>query len=111
MASSSRILELASTIQTHTNELDSYITSQGLPSPSWDLDTPPVLLLSNMAQASRNALLESIEELKALILGPVEFILNKATNAVRAFLNFLGRVLLVCSKAKLFARPRRYCPF
>lgn len=92
MASTSRILELASTIQTHTTELDSYMTSQGLQSPSWDLDTPPVILLSDTAKASRTALLESMEELKALILGPVQFLIDKAANAVGVYHKIIRRI-------------------
>ena len=84
MASTSRIIELASRIQVHTADIDSYLSSQGLPSPSWDLDTPPKVLLSAAAQVSQNALLESMEELKALILGPVPFLMNKATDTVIA---------------------------
>ncbi|MCJ1270220.1 hypothetical protein MMC22_010116 [Lobaria immixta] len=93
MALTSRILELASTIQVHTTKLDSYITSQGLPSPSWDPDTPPVIVLSDTAQSSRNVLLETMEELKALILGPVQFLVDKATNAVRSSLLGLDAVV------------------
>ncbi len=83
MASTSRIVELASAIQAHTADIDSYLRSQGLSSPDWDLDTPPTVLLSDAAQASQNALLEAMEELKALVLGPVPFLINKAIDAVR----------------------------
>ena len=84
MAPTSRIIKLASMIQTHTANIDLYLSSQGLPSPSWDLDTHQKVLLSDAAQVSQNALLESMGEVKALILGPVPFLMNKATDTVIA---------------------------
>jgi hypothetical protein len=85
MASTSRIVELASEIQTQTAKIDSYLSSQGLPSPSWDLDTPPSIVLSDAARAAQDALLEAMEELKALIQGPETFLVEKAVNAVRRY--------------------------
>ena len=91
MASKSRIAELASRIQTYTADIDSYLASQRLPSPSWDLETAPTVLLSDAAQASQTALLEAMEELRALVLGPVPFLIDKATHAVRTFLSIVLR--------------------
>ena len=84
MTPTSRILELASIIQDQTRDLDSYYTSQGLATPSWDLDTPPRVPMSDAAQATQNMLLDAMDELKALVQGPVPFLVNKATEAVRA---------------------------
>ena len=96
-------------IQVYTANIDAYLSSQGLPSPSWDLDTPSEVLLSGAAQVSQNALLESMEELKALILGPVPFLMNKATDTVKFFGRLLGSSLLMSVAAKRFARPPCRC--
>ena len=84
MAPASRIAELASKIQAETANIEEHLLSQGVKSPSWDLDTPPqVPLHTHAAQASQNAILEAMDELKALILGPIPSLINKATDAVR----------------------------
>ncbi|MCJ1316072.1 hypothetical protein MMC15_001392 [Xylographa vitiligo] len=86
MAPKTRIVELASTIQAHTEHLDLYYTSQGFASPSWNLDTPPRIPLSDTAQASQDALLDAMDELKALVQGPMPFLINKASEAQSALL-------------------------
>ena len=67
----SRISELASIIAAKTAEIDTYTASEGLPSPSFDADSPPRLLLHPHVAASRQAILEATDELHALMLGPV----------------------------------------
>lgn len=83
MAATSRIAELALKIQVETANIEEHLLSQGLKTPSWELDTPSqVPLLTHAAQASQNAILEAMDELKALILGPIPSLINKATDAV-----------------------------
>ncbi len=92
MASKSRIAELASKIQQETTNIEEHLLSQGLKTPSWDIDTPPqVPLLTYDAQASQNAILEAMDELKALILGPIPSLINKATDAVRTMTCVVGQ--------------------
>ena len=87
MTSMSRIAELASKIQQETTNIEEHLRSQGLKPPSWDLDTPPqVPLFTHDAQASQNAILEAMDELRALILGPIPSLINKATDAVRWYM-------------------------
>ena len=71
---SSRIVELAAIIQKHTSKVDEYLTSHDLPSPSFDISTPPVLQLPPHIQASQKAIIEADDELSALILGPMRSI-------------------------------------
>lgn len=67
----SRIVELASQIQKRTSEIDEYLQSNNLPSPTFDEDGPVDLGLSagEVAKA-RDAVLESTLELHDLLLGP-----------------------------------------
>ena len=66
----SRITELASIIAAKTTEIDNYTIAERLPSPSFDADIPPDLLLTPTIAASRQAILEATDELHALMLGP-----------------------------------------
>jgi hypothetical protein len=72
MAPNTRIAELASIIQEQTSKVDAYLTSNNLPSPSFDPAYPLRLSLPPDVQASRDAVLEASDELTALMLGPIE---------------------------------------
>ncbi|KAL9117696.1 MAG: hypothetical protein Q9187_005766 [Circinaria calcarea] len=76
MASRSRILELASIIQQHTAELDSYLSSQGLPSPSFGIDAPPIIPLPEKQSAIQEAILDATGELQALVAGPLNTVIR-----------------------------------
>lgn len=67
----SRISELASIIAMMTAELDAHCVAEGLPSPSFDPNSPPNLLLHPNIAATRQRILEATDELHALMLGPV----------------------------------------
>lgn len=78
-----RIAELSWQIQQHVHAIDAALTARGEQSPSWNLDTPPAVGVgSEEIQESQIALLETVEELVALVLGPVPWLLNKATDEV-----------------------------
>lgn len=72
--SATRILELASMIATSTAAVNDYLTSQNLPSPSFDVDIPPRLVLEAKIAEHRQAILEATSELHALMQGPIEII-------------------------------------
>ena len=74
MMASSRIGELATIIATNTRQLDVYLAKEGLPSPSFDPDSPTGLLLNSEAIAYRQAILDATDELHALMQGPVEIL-------------------------------------
>ena len=67
-----RIVELAQIIQTKTSELDGFYKEQGIPTPSFDVDTPLEINYSADAAASQRAVLEATDELHALTLGPIQ---------------------------------------
>jgi len=71
MASPTRIAELATLIQKNTAILDDYLNTNGLPTPSFDESSPPVLHLPKDTADVREAIIEATDELHSLLLGPV----------------------------------------
>ena len=68
---SSRIVELAMQILANTVEVDSYLTLNGLPQPSFEVDGPLDLgIKSREVEANRIAAIEASVELQELLLGP-----------------------------------------
>lgn len=67
----SRISELSSLIAARTAEVDAYLTSQGLPAPSFDAHAPSHALLDDRIADARRDILEATDELNALMLGPI----------------------------------------
>ncbi|CAO1604437.1 hypothetical protein XANCAGTX0491_007994 [Xanthoria calcicola] len=69
-----RIAELALIISTNTEQVDAHLARRGLPSPSFDPDSPAGTLRDSQIVAARLAILEATDELHALMLGPVELL-------------------------------------
>lgn len=63
-----RISELSSIIQLNVGIIDTYFDSEGLASPSFDLDYP--LDLPDTISQARTSVLEATDELSDLMLGP-----------------------------------------
>lgn len=83
MDSITPIAHLSQVIEKHVQAIDVDLMARGEPSPSWSLETPPVVGMGSKAiQESQSAIFEAVEELVALILGPVPWLVNKATDAV-----------------------------
>lgn len=80
MSSTSRLSELALVIQRHTCIIDEFLSSKGLLSPSFDLDT--ALNLPDAVLESRNAILQATDELSALVQGPLPFLMNMVIKQV-----------------------------
>lgn len=73
-----RIAHLASIIQANTAKIDDSLASRGLPTPSFDPDSPPGLLFEASVAAARQAILEATDELHALMLGPIGILTTPA---------------------------------
>lgn len=69
---SSRIVELANSIQTNTSKVDQHLSSHGIPTPSFDVETPLEMDLPDDIEACRVAILEATDELHSLVMGPVQ---------------------------------------
>lgn len=78
MASRSRIAQLAYIFEVHTSKVDSYLASNNLSSPSFDVSCPLKLAMPQEIENSRDAVLEASDELTALMLGPVELLIPPA---------------------------------
>jgi hypothetical protein len=85
MAPTTRITELAAIIQSNTIKFDEYINSHGLPTPSFGIETPPQLFLPEDIAAARTAVVEAIDELHALMLGPMPTIFTEITQKASYF--------------------------
>ncbi|KAK4213823.1 O-methyltransferase, family 2 [Rhypophila decipiens] len=76
-----RTVQLASSILEHTTILESFLHENGLPSPSFDPGTPPKLPLSPEVEKSLEMALSSLDELTALLMGPMGWLLNQIGHA------------------------------
>jgi hypothetical protein len=74
--SSSRIIVLATIIEQNTRKVDDYLREEGLPSPSFEATNPPDLPLPPPITEAKQAVLEAMDELEALMLGPMPKIFN-----------------------------------
>jgi hypothetical protein len=62
--------------------LESYLQSEGLPSPSFSPSFPAKLPLPESIAASQQQVLEASDELHCLLLGPLGFILHQLDGTV-----------------------------
>ena len=79
MAPMTRIAELATIIQENTIKVDEYINSKGLPTPSFSIQTSPQLDFPADVAGARDVVLEAMDELQALMLGPIGWIFHELT--------------------------------
>ncbi len=79
MAAPTRILlDLAGTIQAHAATLHDAVESAGLPEPTFRSGGSPLFIVPPSNEGDRAALLEAIDELRALVLGPVPYTILSA---------------------------------
>lgn len=88
----SRTAALASAIAASVSKIDEFLSSNGLPPLSLDPDAPLQQPSSKEFTRARDATLDAISELEALVLGPLG-VLHKASAAV----NFLSFLFFWCS--------------
>ena len=83
MASGSRLVELVSIISTNTEKIDKFLSTQGFPHPSFDVNGPadfPVPAANEEIQAARREVIVATPELHDLCVGPRESIRWMAWN-------------------------------
>ena len=91
---STRIAELAVTIQENTFKVDNYMNRQGLPSPSFDEDGPVDFKINSPEiEEARIIAIDSTLELHQLLLGPA-LCLRPVVSMVQE--NSTARALLDC---------------
>ena len=76
--SSSRIIDLASTILASTTKFDKCLQADNFPSPSFDISAPAKMPPSEELQGAQTAILQAIFELQALVLGPAGMLRSSA---------------------------------
>lgn len=76
--SHARIVHLAHIISTNAQAIDAQLSAKGLPSPSFDPETPDDLLYGHGEEfeAARQAMIEATGELKMLVEGPRESVMG-----------------------------------
>ena len=79
----SRIQELAEIIATNTTRIGLFLQSQGLPLPSFEINAPTALSLSDELEVARKSVLEATTELHELLLGPKELILSNIVSVFK----------------------------
>ena len=77
--------ELAAIITSNTERIDAHLAHRGLPSPSFEPESPPRALLEDGVIASRQAVLEATDELHALVQGPVELLTRQPVCTIYIF--------------------------
>ena len=76
-ARENKIVELASTIAENTSKVAAFLTSKGLPLPSFEKNGPSRSLIPQDAQdieAARVAVIEATQQLRLLMLGPLDYL-------------------------------------
>ncbi|KAF4633303.1 hypothetical protein G7Y89_g4822 [Cudoniella acicularis] len=81
MASSNIIVELSTLIHENTLKVNEHLTSNGLPTPSFDITQPARLTLPPHIQSLQEAIVDASDELRALMLGPIGYISHQPHNA------------------------------
>ena len=78
---SSRIAELACTIQSKVAKLESHFLSHDMPFPSFEANAPLFLSLPPEQAFQRTSILEATDELHALMKGPIETVTDIAAGS------------------------------
>ena len=96
-----RVSELASIIESRTSAIESYLESQSLNSPSFSVDTPPVLPLPTHLKPFPDDIWNAAAELQALIVGPLSY-LTRLTNPSVSYYCHIRPQNSFCSRSHLF---------
>lgn len=77
MAPPSRIVELSALIHENTCKIEEYISSAGLPTPTFEITSPPMLPLPPHIQELQAVVLDAADELSVLLQGPMVSIASR----------------------------------
>jgi hypothetical protein len=80
--STARTVQLAKSLLQHTTDIEAYLANNNLPGPSLAPGAPPKLPLPPGLQASLDAALSAVDELQALLLGPLGWLVSQISHAV-----------------------------
>lgn len=77
-----RIVELSNSIGENSRKIDEFFTANALPSPSFEASTPPDLPLPPDIMQAKECALEAMDELQAVLLGPMPKIFHELIHTV-----------------------------
>ncbi len=80
--STPRTVLLAATILEQTTKIESYLQENGIPSPSFEPGATPKLPLSPELETCLGAALSALDELSALLMGPMAWLRAQIDHAV-----------------------------
>lgn len=83
MTTSPRTVKLAKAILDQTTSIEAYLAENNLPSPSFEPGAPPKLPLPPALEESLSAALSAIDELNALLLGPMGWLVAQMGHSVQ----------------------------
>jgi hypothetical protein len=78
MSSSRSLKELASVIQARVDTLDEALKATNAPQPTLDINGPPALMVPPQFEDTKEDLLEALDELRTLIIGPVANVFSRS---------------------------------
>lgn len=82
MATAGRLSELGALIQKNASQIENALASAGLPPATLSVGAPPVLPLPLDLKETQNELVEALDELRALTLGPMLTIMELMVGSV-----------------------------
>lgn len=100
---SSRLLDLANTIQAQVTEIQKYLTNTQQPDPSFEGGGQSVDF--NGVDDTRSSVLEKLTELKDLLLTPLELLRLQAVSVRCLVFTSIGSLTIKCIASKLAKLP------
>lgn len=85
MVSTARISELAATIHTHVDEIERFMSMHNVPQASFNINSPLAVLLPEPLSDAREEVLDAHDQLHALLLGPLPYLMRLTSPAVTTY--------------------------
>ena len=83
MHPSAQILELAGIIHTRTIKIEEFMSVHNVPQASFDIDSPLAVPLPGSLSSAREEVLDALDQLHALLLGPLPYLMRLTSPAVK----------------------------
>ena len=95
MPPSPRISELAATIQNCTAEIEEFMSMHNVPQATFDIDSPLTVDLPPSLSNAREEALDALDQLHALLLGPLLYFMRLTSPTVRTFYSMTSCTVLI----------------
>ena len=94
MRPSTQILELAGVIHARTVKIEEFLSVHNVPQASFDIDSPLAVPLPEPLSSAREEVLDALDQLHALLLGPLPYLMRLTSPAVIIYY-LMGCILLI----------------